>query len=189
MNRMLGVRGVAPTTSDCYRRRFGFPVRPFYTELGIDLEHEDWDRICEDFHQFVAEEPKHLRQDACEALTVAAHLGIRQFVLSALREDMLKRDIAAAGIDFFFEAIFGVDNLDGTTKLDRGYDLVRHLAKGGMPSRFFCVGDTLHDAEVARALGADCVLVDGGHQTSERLSAAGVPVVSSLIEAVNRIKT
>ncbi len=111
---------------------------------------------------------------------------MRQFVLSALREDLLKRDMAAAGIDSFFEAVFGVDNLDGATKLDRGQDLVRHLAaaKETVPPRMVCVGDTLHDAEVAQALGASCILVDGGHQTVERLSAAGIPVVSSLTAAV-----
>ena len=189
LNRMLDVRGVPPTSRDYYRGHFGFPVRPFYAELGVDLEHEDWDRICVDFHRFVEEEPKRLRPDAYEALTLAAQFGMRQFVLSALREDLLKRDMAAAGIDSFFEAIFGVDNLDGATKLDRGRDLVRHLsaAKEKTPPRMICVGDTLHDAEVAQALGAQCILVDGGHQTAERLAAAGVPVTSSLTAAVRRI--
>ena len=186
LNRMLGIRGIAPTTRDYYRSHFGFPVRPFYAELGVDLEHEDWDRICVDFHRFVEKEPKLLRPDAHEALRFAAQAGMRQFVLSALREDLLKRDIAAAGIDSFFEAVFGVDNLDGATKLDRGQDLVQHLsaAKETVPPRIICVGDTLHDAEVAQALGAQCILVDGGHQTAERLSSAGVPVVPSLTAAV-----
>ena len=189
LNRMLSVRGIAPTTRDYYREHFGFPVRPFYAELGVDLEHEDWDRICVDFHRFVEEEPKFLRPDACEALTLAARSGMRQFVLSALREDLLKRDIAAAGIDSFFGALFGVDNLDGATKLDRGHDLVQYLtaASETLPPRIVCVGDTLHDAEVAQALGAQCILVDGGHQTAERLTAAGVPVMSSLVAAVQHI--
>ncbi len=58
LNRMLAARGVPPTTRDYYRGHFGFPVRPFYAELGVDLEHEDWDRICVDFHRFMEEEPK-----------------------------------------------------------------------------------------------------------------------------------
>ena len=185
LNRMLSIRGVAPTTREYYRSHFGFPVRPFYAELGVDLEHEDWDRICVDFHRFVEEEPKNLRPDAREALSLAAQSGMRQFVLSALREDLLKRDIAAAGIEPFFEALFGVDNLDGATKLDRGHDLMRHLSdKQSAPANLFCVGDTLHDAEVALALGARCILVDGGHQTAERLNADNVPVVPSLTQAV-----
>ena len=40
------------------------------------------------------------------------------------------------------------------------------------------VGDTLHDVEVARALGIDIVLVDHGHHSREKLLGADVNVVS-----------
>ena len=45
------------------------------------------------------------------------------------------------------------------------------------------IGDSLHDAEVARALGTRCVLVARGHQSRETLLEAGVPVMKSLREA------
>ena len=41
LNRMLSIRGVAPVTRDFYRAHFGFPVRPFYAVVGLDLEKED----------------------------------------------------------------------------------------------------------------------------------------------------
>ena len=186
LNRMLTVRGLPPTTRNYYRAHFGFPVRPFYAELGVDLAHEDWDRICVDFHRFVNHEPKVLRTDACTALQLARKAGVRQAILSALREDLLRRDVAAAGIADFFEAIYGVDNLDGASKLSRGRDLVRDLTPSADDELFF-IGDTLHDVEVARELGAKCILVDGGHQTAERLAEAGIPVVPSLIDAVQLV--
>ena len=189
LNRMLGARGIPPTTLSYYRDHFGFLVRPFYAELGVDLEHDDWDGICIDFHRFVAEEPKRLRGDAREALALAHGLGMRQCILSALREDMLLRDVAAAGIADFFEAVYGVDNLDGATKLSRGHELMWRIEESGRPSRLFFVGDTLHDAEVARELGARCVLVEGGHQAPGRLAAADVPVVASLVDAVRLMAT
>jgi len=187
LNRMLGARGIPPTTLSYYRDHFGFPVRPFYAELGVDLEHDDWDGICIDFHRFVNEEPKILRDDTREALSIARGMGMRQAILSALREDMLRHDVAAAGIADFFDAVYGVDNLDGATKLSRGCELVDHLDKTGGPFSLFFVGDTLHDAEVARELGAKCILVEGGHQASVRLAAAGVPVAPSLVDAVRQI--
>jgi len=186
LNQMLAVRGLAPTTRDYYRAHFGFPVRPFYAELGVDLAHEDWDRICVDFHRFVDDEPKILRADARAALQLAREAGVRQTILSALREDLLRRDVAAAGIADFFDAIYGVDNLDGASKLTRGHDLVRDLTLSSTCELFF-IGDTLHDVEVARELGAKCILVDGGHQTADRLSTAGVPVASSLTAAIKSI--
>ena len=187
LNRMLAVRGLAHTTRDYYRAHFGFPVRPFYAELGVDLAHEDWDRICVDFHRFVDSEPKVLRTDAHAALQLAREAGMRQAILSALREDLLHRDVVAAGIADFFEAIYGVDNLDGASKLSRGRDLVRDLPPSAVGALFF-IGDTLHDVEVARELGAKCILVDGGHQTADRLTAAGVPVAPTLTAAIQLVK-
>ncbi len=189
LNRMLAVRGLAPTTRDYYRAHFGFPVRPFYAELGVDLAHEDWDRICVDFHQFIDNEPKILRADTRAALQLAREAGLRQAILSALREDLLRRDVAAAGIADFFEAIYGVDNLDGASKLTRGHDLVRDLTLSTSICELIFIGDTLHDVEVARELGAKCILVDGGHQTADRLTAAGVPVAPTLTEAVRLVVT
>jgi len=189
LNRMLSIRGVAPVTRDFYRAHFGFPVRPFYAVAGLDMEKEDWDNICTDFHQFIAEEPdQHLRPDAKDALQLVRDMGGHQSILSALRQDLLLRDTAHEGVQAAFDGIFGVDNLDGATKLSRGHDLVAHLKSSGLLASgqsLFFIGDTLHDAEVGVALGATPILVEGGHQSSERLRAAGYAVAPSLLAAVN----
>lgn len=188
LNRMLAVRGVPPTTLEYYRAHFGFPVRPFYAELGVDLDHEDWDRICLDFHRFIAHEPdQRLRPDAAATLERASRLGFRQCILSALREDILRRNVTAAGIADHFDEIFGVDNLDGATKLSRGRDLLAVLKDRTSPDHCFFIGDTLHDAEVATALGFKCVLVDGGHQNASRLAPSGHPVAATLADALDLI--
>ena len=56
-------------------------------------------------------------------------------------------------------------------------------------SEVVLIGDTLHDAEVAEAIGVDCVLVAHGHQSKQRLKQGGVPVVDSLREFFNPVKT
>ena len=48
------------------------------------------------------------------------------------------------------------------------------------PKQTLMVGDTSHDAEVARELGVDCVLIAQGHQAIERLENQGCIVVDSL---------
>ena len=182
LNRMLVKRGATPITVEHYRRRFGFPVRPFYAELGVDLDRWDWDDICEDFHNFVLEEPQSVRPDARTALELASSLGFRQSILSALRQDKLEAALDANGFRGFFDRIFGVDNLDGASKLDRGRELIASIESSGAKPVF--IGDTLHDAEVARELGGRCVLVSCGHQLPERLAAARCPVAVSLEDAV-----
>ena len=182
LNRMLVKRGACPITIEHYRRRFGFPVRPFYAELGVDLAKWDWDEICEDFHNFVLEEPQAVRPDARDALELAASLGFRQSILSALRQDKLEAALAANGFLGFFDRVFGVDNLDGASKLDRGRELMASFGSEADAPVF--IGDTLHDAEVARELGGRCILVSCGHQMPERLAAAGCPVTDTLADAV-----
>ena len=184
LNRMLVSRGASPITVDRYRRCFGFPVKPFYAELGVDLEKWDWDGICEDFHAFVAADPQRLRDDALAALGRARDLGFRQCVLSALRQDLLDGALERYGIGGFFDCAYGVDNLDGASKMQRGRELIASLGPEGRNA--IMIGDTLHDAEVAKELGVRCILVSCGHQFADRLSAAGCDVVPSLTDAVDR---
>lgn len=199
LNRMLENRGLSPITKEFYRAHFGFPVRPFYVQLGMDPERE-WDRICVEFHDYLHEEPQHIRPDTIAALEYVKSRGGGQSILSALRQDLLLRDTATEGVQSFFDEIFGVDNLDGATKLSRGFDL---LAKLNFPSPknlspttnhqrpatnpLFFIGDTLHDAEVATALGATAILVAGGHQSADRLQAAGCRVAPTLLDAVKAV--
>ena len=49
------------------------------------------------------------------------------------------------------------------------------------------IGDTLHDAQVAQALACRCVLADGGHQDTQTLLSAGVPVARDIAHAVQMI--
>ena len=185
LNRMLADRGLSPITKEFYRAHFGFPVRPFYVQIGMNPERE-WDRICVEFHDYLHEEPQHIRPDTVAALDYVKSHGGGQSILSALRQDLLLRDTATEGVQSFFDEIFGVDNLDGATKLSRGFDLLGKLNAPTTRPLFF-IGDTLHDAEVATALGATAILVEGGHQSADRLRAAGHLVAPSLLDAVKSV--
>ena len=56
------------------------------------------------------------------------------------------------------------------------------------PRKTLMIGDTVHDAEVAAAMGIDCWLVRNGHQDRERLEATGVPVLDRLGNIPDRLK-
>ena len=81
-------------------------------------------------------------------------------------------------IGHHFEAAYGLSNNHATGKVDIGDDLLgTHQVNR---RRAVLIGDTTHDAEVARALGVDCLLVATGHNSEARLEALNVPVVGSL---------
>ena len=189
LNDQLVQRGLDPVSVAFYRERFAFPVRSFYALCGVDLAREDWNALAQDYHDAYHRHARdaQLAASAREALNLAQCLGCRQAIVSALRQDYLDAAVGRFGIRGYFDAVIGTDNLDGGSKLDRARAFVATLssrspAPDSRPS-FVCIGDSLHDKEVADALGARCILYSGGSHAPERLARAA-PVAETLTEAV-----
>lgn len=183
-NRQLVKRSLEPIGLDFYRENFAFPVKPFYAKCGIELEREDWDQLAKEYHLAYAEEAKALHREARAALETLKSRGVRQYVLSALRQDLLEKAMEEYALGGYFVRVMGVDNLDGSSKLERAKELVSEIAASAKEIVF--IGDALHDAEVARAVGARCVLAATGGHSAARLKSAA-PTVNTLSEAVNMI--
>ena len=164
-----------------YHRQFTFPVRRYYERAGVTDE-----TFVAVAHAWMAEyvrgfDAVPLHGDAVEALARFAAAGVRQAVLSATRRDMLESQIARFPIRAYFTDVLGLSDIYARSKEAVGLD---YLARCGVPAAStLMIGDTLHDAEVARAMGTGCVLVARGHQSRETLLTAGVPVMDTLVEA------
>lgn len=190
-NVQLTRRNLTPIDLDFYRAHFAFPVKPFYALCGIDLAHEDWDAIAREYHESYAREKKALNREAIAALEEVKAAGVRQCVLSALRQDLLDAALDSFGVSGYFEFAYGVDNLDGASKLSRAHDLLMKtkILSALHPSSFHLhpslvfIGDALHDKEVADALGARTVLCAQGGHAAERLRAVA-PTGETLLESV-----
>ena len=116
-----------------------------------------------------------------EALSRFAAAGAAQAVLSATRRDMLESQIARFPIRGYFTDVLGLSDIYARSKEAVG---LAYLAGCGVPAASaLMIGDTLHDAEVAHAMGTRCILVARGHQSRETLLAAGAPVMDTLLEA------
>ena len=181
-NAMLRRRGIPEITLERYRASFGFPVRNFVPAVAFPPDEAAWDAMAVEYHNLLRGDPsQRLRDGALEALELVKSSGAGQSVISALRQDMLDEDTARAGVRRYMDRIYGVDNLDGATKLSRARELVAEL--GLAPGGAVMVGDTLHDLETAREVGAACILADVGHQSLAGRVPQGVPVARSLVEA------
>ena len=179
INRLLAPRGLPLIDVPSYRERFVFPVIDYYRGLGFDIEHEDWDALAREFHAALREvDDSRLRTEAIPVLRAIKERGIPQSILSLCEQSILERKVAECGVAECFARLQGVDNLDGGSKVDVGRHLLASL--GLAPTDVLMIGDTLHDHEVAEALGCRCLLVSCGHQTRRRLAAAGRPIADSL---------
>jgi phosphoglycolate phosphatase len=107
-------------------------------------------------------------------------------VLSAAKQEALDSGIQHFGIREHFMGLVGTDNIYAEGKVAQGRRWIEQLS--WTPEEVVLIGDTLHDFEVAEAIGTRCILMAHGHHTPERLAETGVPVVHSLRELVQLLK-
>ena len=185
LNIMLKRRGAKPIALDFFRDHFAFPCRPFYDMIGMHVEDDEWDALAKEYHDVYAEQPKKLNRETIAALERVKAAGARQSIISALRQDLLDEVTAQMGVAQYMECIYGVDNLDGASKLDRALELMNRIAPAvGEQPDVVLIGDALHDKEVADALKVRCVLCGQGSHAAWRLRAAA-PTGETLLEAVD----
>jgi len=180
MNRMLDERGMRRIEPVRYRQIFDFPVQLYYRKLGFDFDTEPFDRLatlyCQQYDARVVE--CSLQNHARRILEGLSERGVTQAILSSQEQSALHEALRYFRIDHHFDAIVGRTDRHATGKIDTGRALLERL--GADPSRTLLIGDTVHDFEVASALGTDCILVSHGHHSGERLKAVHHDVVPSL---------
>ena len=183
VNRILADRGMPPITEADYYDYIDTPITRFYERL-FDLEKTDVTQLLREFNvnYDALLDGGEVREDTRLALKAAADAGVRQIVLSAFEQNKLRRMLREYGVDGCFAAVLGADNIHCGDKTDRAREYF--AAEGLSPERAVVIGDTLHDAAVAKAVGCDCVLVRGGHQGGRELEASGVQLADSAADAV-----
>lgn len=182
LNIMLRRRGAPEIGMEFYRDNFSFPVKPFYVSIGMKLEDEDWDALAAEYHAVYAAQPKRLNPLAMEAMSLVRDHGAGQSIISALRQDLLDAATSEYGVAPFMDFIYGVDNLDGSSKLARARSLVERLREGDAGD-IVLVGDSLHDFEVAEDVGIGCVLCADGSHAGWRLAQVA-PTGNTVVDAV-----
>lgn len=190
VNTLLTKRGRKPLESlEYYLREFDFPVIDFYVKVGFDLENEDFTLVAREYASLYNESyPRaEIFHDAREVLSLVKHSGKEQIIISATEQGYLTKQVEYFELEHFFTDVLGSGNVLGSSKIETAKRWVRERSFD--PSQVLFVGDTLHDAETARAIGCDCVLVARGHNSRERLERTGCAVYDSLEflkEAVKR---
>jgi phosphoglycolate phosphatase len=185
LNGLLQRRSREPISSEDYRRNFGFPVIQFYHYLGFDTDVDSFERVSREFigdyeARWLTECALH--PEAQHVLSAMATTGLTHSVLSAAKQEALETGIRHFGLHAHFEALCGTDNIYAHGKIERGRQWINQLHWD--PQEVVLIGDTLHDFEVAEAMGTDCILLAHGHHTPERLAVTGKPVAHSLGELV-----
>jgi phosphoglycolate phosphatase len=168
ISELLRRRNLPTLDVDSYRRVFRFPISEFYQTIGLDLSVESLPVVSDEFHELylAGVGACSLNDGVIRLLEFFRESNIPQFILSAAEQVLLESWIRTREIEPFFDGIFGLSDRLARSKTDRGIELLSVHSLDS--SRALFIGDTDHDAEVARALGGHSVAVLRGHQGRDR---------------------
>ena len=183
LNWMLRTHGYAQQYDlAAYRELFGFPIEEYYRRAGFDFSQHPYSELAKRFmeHYNAGVDGCPPSPHAVQTLTALCRQGWRQSVLSASRRDYLIEQVSARGLQGFFTELLGLTDIYGVSKVQTGQ---RWREQSGIaPGDCVMVGDTDHDAAVAKAMGTKCVLYTGGHQSRRRLEAVCPNVIDDLAQ-------
>ena len=182
INGILLENGLPELSLNKYREIFTFPVQDYYEAAGLDFSKKSFEVLGKEFiDKYEANKLNcKLHDNAVEVLALIHTNGIGQSVLSAYLHSNLVKILDHYNLAQYFDNIIGLDNIYAGSKTHLGLMLIDQLKIPGNEILF--IGDTLHDAEVAEAMGVNCVLISNGHQVHEKLNSTFNNVLENLNE-------
>ncbi|MBQ8836998.1 MAG: HAD family hydrolase [Clostridia bacterium] len=161
-----------------YRAAFGFPVIDYYDKIG--LERENFQKYAPEWvTEYNLREPNAPIFDGIvETMEYFKANGYPQYLLSATESKMLLGQITRLGIEKYFDEIIGQSSIEAHGKVGAAIRFIERVK----PKKALFIGDSLHDFEVAQAIGANCVLLAWGHQSRERLETTGCKIFDNITD-------
>ena len=181
MNKMLEVKEYPQRLdTDLYKSIFSFPVIDYYIKAGLDFEKHSFDELAQLFIDLYSEvqDSAELFDGVRDVLKYFNSLGLKQSVISVCEKERLYHQISLFDIEDYFDDVIGTDDNYAVSKAD--------IAKKWFadhelnPDKAVFIGDTVHDYEVARAVGCDCILIADGHQSREVLRITDAVIINCL---------
>ena len=170
-----------------YRQHFRFPVKDYYTKLGLNFSDAEFNQLSVDFiekYKKVMYNPL-LKKNIHQILLFCKKKKYNQYIVSAQEQELLKKSIKFYGLSSFFYKTLGLNNNLAVSKIKLAKDAFKNFPQ---KTKMLVIGDTVHDYEVAAALNCSCCLVSWGHNSKERLKKTGAPVVANVEELFDFIK-
>lgn len=182
MNKVLGKRQMPLLTIERYRKIFGFPVREYYQRAGFDFESESFETVSAEFiaHYYRDLSTPKLHPGAGELVEELDSIGIVQCILSAMEIEPLHQQLRMNGINSQMKYVRGLNHTYATSKVEVGKNLLQQVGNEGGDILF--IGDTMHDVEVAQALGLEVVILAHGHHEWEMFDTASCKVFAGFQE-------
>ena len=166
---------------DYYRDNLRFPLTPFYGDLGALTEERDFAQIAVDFYDHYSPKFKvevKLHDGVSAIFDRAAELGVEQSILSARNHQGLLEEVEHFGLSGYFSKVQGATEGEDKGKLS----YASAVLSGHNPKEVVMIGDTIHDYEIADALGINSVLIAKGVNSRKLLEETLAQILDSHTE-------
>lgn len=164
LNRLLYNNGYKPIyTYEEYKSVFRFPIKDYYVKAGFDFSKKPYEILADEYMEMYLPMAKYcsLNKDALKTLDAVDKKGIRQVILTATTSENLIKQLEPFGIEDLFYLLLGTDNHYSHSKMQLAKEFRERAADAG---NIYYIGDSMHDYEVAKAMGAKTFLHKEGHQ-------------------------
>lgn len=187
LNNLLSEQKKPSVDINKYKEIFTFPIKDYYIAAGIDLQMNSFDDLS---IKFINEyQPRSLEcglfSDVIPTIKKLKAESIHTYILSASEKNNLVEQCKFYNLLPLFDEILGIDNIHAGGKVSLALDFMKKTNIN--PNEALLIGDTIHDYEVARAIGVECRLVSTGHQSINVLKKANAKIYSTLHEAVEEV--
>lgn len=164
INDFLSEQGKKKLDMQTYRHVFGFPIRDYYIRAGLDLNAKKFEDLAIVYNERYMRESLSckLYSDVYDLLLELHEKGYYLICLSSSEISNLTFQLKYYKIFSFFNKVIGTSNVEGGSKVMLGYNFIKE--NNINPDEVICVGDSLHDVEVANLIGCDNLLFTNGHQ-------------------------
>ena len=189
LNTLLEEIDKPPLNLEEYRSNFNFPVINFYKFLQFETDPKNFQLISKKFiNQYEERWLKEctLHTKVKNTLLKISDMGISQSILSAAHSEALEIGLSYFKIKPFFISIIGTNNIYAEGKIENAKKWMDENMIN--PQEILLIGDTLHDYEVAQAIGVNCALIPHGHCSFDRLKQLNAKVVQNAPEILNILK-
>lgn len=187
LNEMLESCHHKSVNKDEYLEIFDFPVIEYYKKAGFVFPEDNFPVLADYFIKQYSSRNKEcpIFDNVIEILNYFKSIGKNLFIVSASEKTLLLNQLKQYKIDEYFNDVSGLDNINATSKIESAKKFI--LEKKLDLSKTIFVGDTLHDFEVSKVLGVDCILISKGHQSKKRLLNSKCLVIDDIVELKNII--
>ena len=180
INGLLAERGLPLIDARLYQNEFVFPVEAYYRKIGFDLTQESFEHLANEYMEHYDRRHSEcgLQPGVRKVLATLSTRGCTHSILSATEQSRLEEMLLLTNLRGQFAELVGIGDCYAGGKTDHGKQLISGLCCEA--SEVVMIGDTLHDHEVASAVGIECILIPSGHCSRERLASCGTRVLGGV---------